>query len=74
MARSVGYFSHNLCYTTEVLGIIWSHYGYMSIWSSTVGETLNTKQDNREEAKDYNKFAIDVYEWDLLVGHVPIEI
>ena len=47
---------------------------YMSVWSSTVGETLNTKQDNREEAKDYNKFAIDVYKWDLLLDHVPTEI
>ena len=43
---------------------------YMSVWSSTVGETLNTKPDNREESKDYDKFAIGVYKGDLLVGHI----
>ena len=48
--------------------------GVISVWSSTVGEVLDTKQGNREEAKDYNKFAIGVYKGDLLVGHVPIEI
>ena len=45
----------------------------MSVWSSAVGETLNTKPDNRDEVKDYNKFAIGVFK-DLLVGHVPIKI
>ena len=47
---------------------------YMSVWSSTVGETLNTKPDNKEEAKDYDKFAIGVYKGDLLMVNAPIEI
>ena len=46
----------------------------MSVCRSTVDETLNTKPDNREKAKDYDKFAISVYKGDLLVGHVPTEI
>ena len=33
----------------------------MSVWSSTVGEIINTKFDNTKEAKDYNKFSIGVY-------------
>ena len=51
MARSVGYFSHDLCYTTEVSSIIRGHHVYMSVWNSTIGETLNTKPDNRERPK-----------------------
>ena len=46
----------------------------MSLWSSIAGKKLNTKPDNREEAKDYDKVAIGVYRGDLLVAHVPIEI
>ena len=69
MAGSVGYFSHNLCYTTEVSR---SPCIFVCL-SSTVGETMNTKPDNREDAKDYDKFAIGVYKGDLLVDHVPIE-
>lgn len=34
---------------------------FMSVWSSTVGEIINTKFDNTKEAKDYNKFSIGVY-------------
>ena len=56
--------------TTEVSSIIRGHHVYMSVWSSTVGETLNTKPDNREESKDYDKFAIGEYKGDLLVGHI----
>lgn len=32
----------------------------MSVWSSAVGETLNTKPDNRDKVKDFDKFAIGV--------------
>ena len=74
MPRLVSNFSHNLFYTSEVSSIIRGHHLYMSVWSSTVGETLSTRPDNREEAKVYDKFAIVVYKGDLLVGDVPIEI
>ena len=74
MPRLVSCFSHNLFYTSEVSSIIRGHHLYMSVWSSTVGETLSTRPDNREEAKDYDKFAIVVYKGDLLAGHEPIEI
>ena len=74
MACSVGYFSYNLCYTTEVSNIIRGYHVYMSVWSATVAETLNTKPDNREKAKDYDKFANGICKGDLLVGHVPTEI
>ena len=58
MPRLVGCFSHNLFYTSEVSSIIRGHHLYMSVWSSTVGQTLSTRPDNREEAKDSDKFAI----------------
>ena len=74
MACSVGYFSYNLCYTTEVSNIIRNYHVYMSVWSATVAETLNTKPDNTEKAKDYDKFANGIYKGDLLVGHVLTEI
>lgn len=60
----------HIYYTAEVSSIIRGHHVYTSVWSSTVGETLNTKPDNREESKDYDKFAIGVYKEDLLVGHI----
>ena len=57
---SVCNFSHNL----------WLHNWSFKYYSrsqcryvclkSTVGETLNTQLDNREEAKDYEKYAIGV--------------
>lgn len=61
MPRSVGYFPRNFCYTTEVSSIIWGHHVYMSVRSSAVDETLNTKPDNRDKVKDFEKFAIGVY-------------
>ena len=61
MPHSVGYFPRNFCYTTEVSSIIWGHHVYMSVRSSAVGETLNTKPDNRDKVKDFDKFAIGVY-------------
>ena len=67
--------SQNVSYTTKVSSIIRGHHVYATMYmSSTVGETLNTKPDNKEEAKDYDKFAIGVYKGDLLMVNAPIEI
>ena len=35
---------------------------------------LETASDDREEAKEYNKYAVGLYKRDLLIGHIPIEI
>ena len=41
---------------------------YMSVWSSAVGETLNTKPDNRDKVKDFDIFAIGVYKRFIACG------
>ena len=35
---------------------------------------LEAASDDREEAKEYNKYAVGLYKRDLLIGHIPIEI
>ena len=34
----------------------------------------NDREDDREEAKEYDKYAFGLYKRDLLIGHIPIEI
>ena len=35
---------------------------------------LEATSDDREEAKEYDKYVVGLYKRDLLVGHIPIEI
>ena len=41
---------------------------------AAIGEILETASDDREEAKEYGKYAVGLYKKDILVGHIPIEI
>ena len=47
---------------------------YMAVWRATKGEVLEAAPDIRNEAKDYDKYAVGVYKEKLLIGHIPIEI
>ena len=44
------------------------------MWDAAIGEILETASDDREEAKEYGKYAVGLYKKDILVGHIPIEI
>ena len=74
MARSIVGKSFTICYKTEVTSVIRGHHVYKEVWDATIGETLEAALDDREEAKEYDKYAVGLYKKDLHVGHIPIEI
>ena len=54
--------------------VIRGHHVYKEVWDATIGEMLEAASDKREEAREYDKYAVGLYKKDLLVGHIPIEI
>ena len=44
------------------------------MWDAAIGKMLEAALDDREEAKEYDKYAVDLYKKDILAGHIPIEI
>ena len=44
----------------------------MEVWRATKGKVLEAAPDMRKEAKDYDKYAVGVYNENFLVGHIPI--
>ena len=78
MVRDNCYFSFRVCHKTELASVIRGHHVYMSVWSAAVGKKLFAASGPREEAREYDKFAVGLYKEEndqkLLVGHVPIEI
>ena len=73
MSRTIAGTPFTVCYKTEVISIIRGHHVYMEVWNVAIGEVLDAASDDREEAKEYNEYAVGVYKKDLLVGHIPIE-
>ena len=63
-----------VCYKTKVTSINRGHHVYKEVWDATIGEMLEAASDDREEAKEYNKYAVGLCKRDLLVEHIPIEI
>ena len=61
MARVNGYFSFRVCHKTALASVIRGHQVYMSVWSAAVGEKLFAAPDPREEAREYDKFAVGLY-------------
>ena len=51
---------------------------YKSVWTPTLGEKLNCREDDRKEAKQHDEYAIgtylEAYTGSELVGHVPMEL
>ena len=41
---------------------------------ATTEELFKAASDDREEAKEYDKYAVGLYKKDILVGHIPTEI
>ena len=73
MSRTIAGTPFTVCYKTEVISIIRGHRVYMEVWNAAIGEVLNAASDDREEAKEYDEYAVGDYKKDLLVGHIPIE-
>ena len=61
-------------YKTEVTSIIRVHQVYKEVRDATIGEMLEAASDDREEAKEYDKYPVGLYKKDILSGHIPIEI
>ena len=58
--------------------VIRGHHVYKEKWKPTPGEILYCREDNRDEAKQYDEYSVGVFREQTglksLVGHVPIEL
>ena len=73
------------CYQIKFDTVIRGYHLFKRIWTPIMKEKLQCFKDTREEANDYDKYAIGVYrelkteqieteKERILVGHIPIEI
>ena len=75
MARVNSYsVSYKLRYEIKFDAPIRGHHVYKEIWTPQKGDTLYCRKDNRPEALEFDKHAVGVFEEDILVGHVPVEV
>ena len=62
----------------QFTSVIRGHHIYKSVWTPTLGEKLNCREDDRKEAKQHEEYAIGTYlesnTGSELAGHVPIEL
>ena len=62
----------------QFISVIRGHHIYKSVWTPTLGEKLNCREDDRKEAKQHDEYAIGTYleanTGSELVGHVPMEL
>ena len=65
-------------FEVQFTSVIRGHHIYKSVWTPTLGEKLNCREDNRKEAKQHDDYAIRTYleanTGNELVGHVPMEL
>ena len=79
MARSsFHYLKWNFVFEVQFTSVIRGHHIYKSVWTPTLGEKLNCREDDRKEAKQHDEYAIgtylEAYTGSELVGHVPMEL
>ena len=79
MARSsFHYMKWNFVFEVQFTSVIRGHHIYKSVWTPTLGEKLNCREDDRKEAKKHDEYAIgtylEAYTGSELVGHVPMEL
>ena len=62
----------------QFTSVIRGHHIYKSVWTPTLGEKLNCREDDRKEAKQHDEYAIgtylEAYTGSELVGYVPMEL
>ena len=65
-------------FEVQFTSVIRGHHIYKSVWTPTLGEKLNCREDDRKEAKQHDEYAIGTYleanTGSELVGHVPMEL
>ena len=80
MARVNVSIDFDMFYQIEFKTAIRGHHVYKQTWTPRMGEILQCRKDNRQEALDHDVHAVGVYtsgsteEEPMLVGHVPIEL
>ena len=74
MSRTIAGTPFTVCYKTEVTSIIRGHYVYKEVQDAAIGEMLEAACDDREEAKEYDKYAVGLFKKPILGGHIPTEI
>ena len=65
-------------FEVQFTSVIRGHHIYKSVWTPTLGEKLNCREDDRKEAKQHDEYAIgtylEAYTGSELVGYVPMEL
>ena len=61
LARLNGIEDFKMLYEIKFGTVIRGYHVYNAIWKLTIGEELYAKHDEREEAKEFDKFAVGVY-------------
>ena len=62
MARSsFHYLKWNFVFEVQFTSVIRGHHIYKSVWTPTLGEKLNCREDDRKEAKQHDEYAIGTY-------------
>ena len=65
-------------FEVQFTSVIRDHHIYKSVWTQTLGEKLNCREDDCKEAKQHDEYAIgtylEAYAGSELVGHVPMEL
>ena len=79
MARAHKIQEFRIMHRIKFQSLIRDHHVYKNVWSPYVGETLVAHPDDREEAREYDKYAIGIYKKNMdcseeLVGHAPVEL
>ena len=62
MARSS--FHHlkwNFVFEVQFTSVIRGHHIYKSVWTPTLGEKLNCREDDRKEPKQHDEYTIGTY-------------
>ena len=62
MARSsFHYLKWNFLFEVQFTSVIRGHHIYKSVWTPTLGEKLNCREDDRKEAKQHDEYTIGTY-------------
>ena len=68
MSRTIAGTPFTVCYKTEVTSIIRGHYVYKEVQDAAIGEMLEAACDDREEAKEHDKYAVGLFKKAILGG------
>ena len=76
MARSSCHFCWHFAYEVRFSSVIRGHHVYKTEWSPKVGEILICQNEEREETKEHDEYAVGTFlqENHKLAGHVSLEL